>query len=164
MNSYIKIRECTSNEYGRIYEFFPPVNYTLHSTELPNGLEIRYNKKYANWKCNHDDETKINGKIQGVCSAIEHQLQDSIYWKKGFYTVYGGDIVLETQPFPRITTHKLFRHQPGEIWTYENLRPGFKAKDVVIECKHVHVNDGGHARLIWYMKSITPDCVYERIN
>jgi hypothetical protein len=131
------------------------VHYTLYDTNLPNGLEIRYQKKYANWQCRHDDETKIIGKLEGVCSEMERQLQDSIHWTRGFYTVNGG-VIIETQPLPRITTHKLFRHQPGEIWTYENLQPGFRAKEVSIECKHIHVNDDGKARLIWYMTSITP--------
>lgn len=158
----IRIHQCSENGYGKLYEFYPPVWHTLKDTHLPNGLETRYNKKYANWTCSSDDESRMVHKLEPVCHQLEKTLQDTIYWTHGFYTTHSG-IVLETQPLPRITTHKLFRHAPGEIWTYESLTPGFQAKDVDVECKNIHVNDDGKARMIWYMKSITPksSCVHE---
>lgn len=158
--SPIRINKCAENEYGCLYEFFPSVHHKLRQSSLPNGLEIRNQKKYANWTCYSDDELRVIDKLSGVSKQMEVQLQDPLHWKRGFYTVNTGTII-ETQPFPRITTHRLFRHQPGEIWTYGDLRPGFVAKEVDIECRNIHVNADGQARFIWYMTSITPDCVYE---
>jgi hypothetical protein len=151
----VQIRECTSNQYGTIYELFPPMVYTLRDTTLPNGLEVRYQKKYANWLCKGTDESYLIGKSQPIYDALREKTQADVNLKLGFYTVQGSTI-LETQPYPRLPTHKLFVHQPGEIWTYESMTPNFSAKDVVVECKHIHVNTDGNGRFIWYMKSITP--------
>jgi hypothetical protein len=156
------VRKCSSNEYGALYELIPPVRYTLRNTQLPNGLETHYDKKHLNWTCSDEDVRILYSQLTDIISSVYRYINrdspESVNFRHGFRLGQPDTPnMIETQTYPRITSHKIFVHEPGEIFTYGSLTPGFQASEVQIECKHIWTKTGTtDVRVVWYTSSVRP--------
>jgi hypothetical protein len=174
-SSSTTIRKCSENDYGTLYELFPSIHYTIYDTNLPFGLETHYNKKHLNWTCSDDDASKLIERLSKLSKALYRTIQatcgnengdimmvpmssDTIPMRPGIRSGQSGyPYIIETQPYPRMTSHKFFIHEKGEILTFNALVPGFSAKEIQVECKNIWVNKQGcEAKALWYTSRVRP--------
>jgi hypothetical protein len=176
-SSSTTIRKCSENDYGTLYELFPSIHYTIYDTNLPFGLETHYNKKHLNWTCSDDDAYALIERLSKLSKALYRTIQatttggagngdimmvpmssDTIPMRPGIRSGQSGyPCIIETQPYPRMTSHKLFIHEKGEILTFNALVPGFSAKEIQVECKNIWVNKQGcEAKALWYTSRVRP--------
>jgi hypothetical protein len=168
----VSVRKCSSNDYGTLYELYPAIRHTLKHATLPNGLETHYDKKHLNWTCSDDDVDKLYGALsdaspriyQCILRDVDDRDSDSGSYSHNQPNIdlrpgirEGTPSIIETQTYPRITSHKLFEHEQGELMTFGSLTAGFTASTVSIECKHIWVNKQmTSAKAIWYTSRVRP--------